>query len=307
MEEVMIEYTERFDSSDKSGRAARALDLSEVPSSNAADPRRIVSVSPFRCRVWALHDRLEEYLTEESCKSEIESFTAHGQLVPAVGRPLRDDPDHDVEMVCGARRLFVARHLGVPVRVELREMSDREAIAAMDAENRIRKDISPYERGLNYASLLRAKYFSSQEEMARVLKVSASQVSRLIKVAALPTVIVAAFASPLEIREGWGLDLYRAWHDVNLRSLLTQRARSLTARAPRLKPHEVYECLMAPAGATARRRRKPLDDVVKGRTGEPLFRIRHQRNTLELILPNSVLSATSLDVIRRTLVNILEG
>src|SRR5262245_11295499 len=116
----MIEHIESLHSCDKYRRATRASGLSEVPGSNVVGLRRVVSVSPFRCRVWALHDRLEEYLTEESCKSEIDSVAAHGQLVPVLGRPLRADPDHDVEIVCGARRLFVARHLGVPVRVELR-------------------------------------------------------------------------------------------------------------------------------------------------------------------------------------------
>jgi ParB family chromosome partitioning protein len=306
MEEIMVERTESFDSGSKNRRASFGPDLAGFPNANAPHSRRIVSINPFRCRVWALHDRLDEFLTEESCKSEIESVAAHGQMVPALGRPLRDDPDHEVEMICGARRLFVARHLGVPLSVELREMSDREAIAAMDAENRIRKDISPYERGLSYASLLRANYFNSQEEIARALKVSASQVSRLLKLAQLPSMLVAAFQSPLDIREGWGLDLYKAWHDVNMRSILSQRARSLAARSPRLKAHEVYERLLAPVGATARQRRKSVDDVVKGATGRPLFRIRHQRNTLALIVPNSVVRPTSLDMIRSALVDILE-
>jgi ParB family transcriptional regulator, chromosome partitioning protein len=306
MEKTMIEYTEPFDSSLGNRGATQALDLADAPGSGTPQSRCIVSVSPFRCRIWALHDRLDEFLTEESCRSEIASVAAHGQLVPALGRPLRDDPDHDVEMICGARRLFVARHLGLPVRVELREMSDREAIAAMDAENRIRKDISPYERGLSYASLLRARYFSSQEDIARALKVSASQVSRLLKLAELPSIVVAAFESPLDIREGWGLDLHKAWHDTNFRSILSQRARSLAVRAPRLKAHEVYERLLAPVGETARQRRKSIDDVVKGSTGKPLFRIRHQRNTLALIVPNSVVRATSLDMIRGALVDILE-
>jgi ParB-like chromosome segregation protein Spo0J len=67
--------------------------------------------------------------------------------VPALGRPLHGDLEFDVEIIYGARRLFVARHLNMPLQVELREMSDREALVAMDIENRLRTDISPYERG----------------------------------------------------------------------------------------------------------------------------------------------------------------
>lgn len=33
---------------------------------------RIVAVSPFRCRLWELHDRLQDYVIEESCKADID-------------------------------------------------------------------------------------------------------------------------------------------------------------------------------------------------------------------------------------------
>ena len=90
----------------------------KVSGSKEKQARAIVSVSPFRCRVWALHDRLDDYVTEESCRAEIESFAAHGQLVPALGRPVWGDVSYDVEIVYGARRLFVARHLGIQLKVK---------------------------------------------------------------------------------------------------------------------------------------------------------------------------------------------
>src|SRR5688572_6279056 len=96
----------------------------------------IHSVNPFRCRVWALHDRLEGEISEETCRAEIDSFSRHGQLVPVLGRPLQAGSSYDVELICGARRLFAARHLNLPLKVDLREMSDHDAIIAMDIENR---------------------------------------------------------------------------------------------------------------------------------------------------------------------------
>jgi hypothetical protein len=82
--------------------------------------RSIVAVNPFRCRLWAFHDRLEEHVNAETC------------------------------------RLFVARHLNAQLLVEMRPMSDLEAIVAIDIENRQRVDVSPYERGLSFAQWLRA-------------------------------------------------------------------------------------------------------------------------------------------------------
>src|SRR5262245_58621032 len=123
----------------------------------------IISVSAFRVRMWDLHDRIDSQVNEQTCRAEIESTLRHGQLVPALGRRLCGDPDHDIELVYGARRLFVARHLNVPLLVELRDVSDREAIVAMDLENRVRRDLSPYERGMSFARWLRSGHFHAQE------------------------------------------------------------------------------------------------------------------------------------------------
>jgi ParB family chromosome partitioning protein len=267
---------------------------------------RIVAVSPFRCRLWELHDRLQDYVTEESCKAEIESFTTHRQLIPVLGRPLREDPDYDVELVYGARRLFVARHLGVPLQVELRDVGDREAIIAMDTENRHRKDISAYERGLSYRRWLRARHFESQDDIARALNISASQVSRLLKMAELPSVIVNAFVSPLDIRESWGLDLHRLWSNVSIRTAVGQRARALAERVPRLPAHDVYQRLLGPPDTTARSRRKYRDEVVLSARGTPLFRIRYQRTAVAVLLPAEAVSGNSLEQIRSVLAGILE-
>jgi ParB family transcriptional regulator, chromosome partitioning protein len=267
----------------------------------------IVRVNPFRCRMWPLHDRLGDYVTEQSCRAEIESFARYGQLVPALGRALRDDRDCDVELIYGARRLFVAQHLNVPLNVELRELSDRQALVAMDIENRHRRDISAYERGVSYARWLRTKYFNSQDEIAHALKISTSQVSRLLKLAQLPTVIVNAFASPLEIREGWGIELSKAWQDPQLRLLVGQRARALVNQTPRPSSLEVYQKLIAPAGAGKMSRRPRRDMVVSGGNGTPLFRIRYQRATVAILLPTTALSENRVNRIRQAVCDIMQS
>src|SRR3569833_1486798 len=143
--------------------------------------RNILSVDPFRARMWSLHDRCHEHVNEETCAAEIESIKTHGQVVPALGRILRGDPNHDVELIYGARRLFVARHINVPLLVEMREICDRDALLAMDIENRQRTDISPYERAVSYARWLRTGYFGSLVDIARALRFSFFLVSWLLR------------------------------------------------------------------------------------------------------------------------------
>jgi ParB family transcriptional regulator, chromosome partitioning protein len=257
-----------------------------------------VTLSPFRCRMWADHDRLDEYITEQSCKSEIESIAANGQRIPVLGRPVKDDPMYDVELIYGARRLFVARHLNIPLLVQVREMTDQEAAVALDIENRKRKDVSPYERGLCYSRWLRAKYFNSQEEIARVLGISASQVSRTLKLAQLPAVIVQAFANPLEIAEKWGLDLHRAWQDEQRQHAMIAAARSLAQKAPRLSAEEVYQRLMTQAVSGGRGRVKMRDEVVKDETGRPLFRVRYFRKSVAIVMDTERMPRRSLDRVK---------
>jgi ParB family transcriptional regulator, chromosome partitioning protein len=281
------------------------IDEESRQEASGGDVANTTLVNPFRCRMWSLHDRLDEYLTEQSCKSEIESISRHGQLVPVLARSLHNDPNHDMELIFGARRLFVARHLNMLLRVQLRKLSDREALVAMDAENRHRKDISPYERGMSYARWLNAGHFGSQEEIARALGVSASQVSRLLKLARLPTVIVAAFPSAIDILEAWGIELSDAWERHELRPLLARTARLIAAKPERPSAKEVYEKLMSVAIGSRPVRAMKHDEVVVGDSGTPLFRIRRLRRAVVLSLPVTV-STLTFEHIRKSVADILQ-
>ena len=260
-------------------------------------------------RMWNSHDRLEEQVTEQSCRDEIESVRTHGQLFPVLGRALKHDMTHDFELVYGSRRLFVARHLNIPLQVEVGEISDREALIALDIENRQRKDLSPYERGRSYASWIRSGLFSSQDELARILNVSSAQVSRLLKLAQLPTVLVKAFPSPLDIRESWGRDLMGMWEDPAKRRLLTAGARDLAEELPRVSAVIAFERLIASKGG----RRTSLalnssrhDEVVKDDGGAPLFRVQVRRKDIALLLPTEALSRHSLAAIKTEVAVILQ-
>ena len=267
----------------------------------------IQSINPFRCRMWDLHDRLDNHITEQSCRAEIDSFQRHGQMVPALGRKLVRDLTHDYELIYGARRLFVARHLNQPLLVEVRVLSDREAIVAMDIENRHRQDISPYERGLSYANWLRSGNFASQEDIAKSLKISASQVSRLLKLARLPSVIVDAFSAATEICETWGLEIAEALEDAQRRPAIIRAARALAAKEPRENSATVYRELVL-SGQQSRKVKKPShDEVVRDYGGAPLFRVRYQRSAVALVLPMSRLSPASLARIRQAVCGLLQA
>lgn len=246
----------------------------------------IVGLDPFECRVWASHDRPDDELTEAGCREEMEHIRVHGQVVPAVGRPVLDDPECKAEIICGARRLFIARQLGIRLRVELRQLSDHEAFALMDGENRLRRDLSYYARGMSYASALRRKMFRSQRDLARALGISVTQVTRCVMVAALPAIVVDAFPKPADIRERWGVALHHACQDQKLKAAMLERARRLAAIEPRLPPEEAYRKLIRDS---AHHGAKSRDEVIRDpRTNRIICRIREQRAIFWIGFPKSM-------------------
>lgn len=250
-----------------------------------SDAGSLITVNPFRCRVWDLNNRIEEHVTEDSCRAEIASVQRDGQLVPAVGRRLKGNPDFDIEIVCGSRRLFIAQHLGIALRVELKDMTDRQAAVAVEAENSLRKETSPYERGMWLARLLRQGLFRSQGEMARELQITPTQVTRLLKFAELPAIVIGAFQTPHVILESWAVELHKAWND-DRRRLITERCRSLAAASPRPAAAIVFERLVASPAHGGQLRSQTTHRIVKGPDGGLLLRIERQRKEIVLRIPN---------------------
>ena len=270
------------------------------------DAGSLVSADPFRCRSWALNARLEDDLTEASCRAEIDSVARNGQLVPVIGRTLAGDPDFDIEVICGTRRLFIARQLNVPLRVEIRSLTDQQAAVAVEAENALRRQASAYERGLWLAKLLRRNLFGSQDQMARELGITPTQVTRLLKFAELPAAIIGAFATPHEILESWAVELHKACTD-DRRPMLLERARTIHRHTPRPPAVSVYELLLAERGAARRASRHSTRRVIKGPAGEALLRLERQRQDLVLRIPNARVDARLEQALTQAVVAVLIG
>jgi ParB family chromosome partitioning protein len=278
----------------------------------ASSQKSIVWVNAMRCRMWEKHDRLEEAVSESSCKEEIESVRAHGQIVPALARRIQGTPGYDLELIYGSRRLFIARYLNVPLLVEIRPLSDLEAAVCMDIENRHRKDISAYERGVSYERWLRAGLFRNQDELARSLKVSASQVSRLLKLARIPSVVVSAFDCPTQICETWADDLWAAWNDPQRRRVIVARARNIASEAERPSAKVVFERLTEKLARERLGKRSGASDarsveVVCADNGGALFRVQYLRKVVTLSIPSNMLSRDSLSKLKKSLADMLQS
>lgn len=221
-------------------------------------------LDPARVRVWTGNARSYEHLSEESCRELIDSLIAEGgQKVPAVVRRVDDDPAHDYEVIAGTRRHWAISWLransypNMQFVAQVAQLDDEAAFRLADIENRARLDVSDLERARNYAEALKAHYGNHLTRMAERLKLSKGWLSKMLKVAALPDAVVAAFASPAEVQLKPAYVLAQALDDKDkapaIRKEATRLAREQATRReshrPALPSADVIKALMTAPNA----------------------------------------------------------
>jgi ParB family chromosome partitioning protein len=189
----------------------------------------VFEVPPGRCKMWTHHNRLYELLDERSCADLVESFRTQGQLTPVVARKCVSDSAYDYEIVCGARRHWTASYLKRDLKLEVRELNDEEAFLLSDADNKDSQDISEYERGLEYAAMVRLLYEGNQQRLADRVGLSKDVVSDYIALAHLDRVIVQAYPDPRWIKRHHGKQIRARWSDPQARERMLAAAKTLLA------------------------------------------------------------------------------
>jgi ParB family chromosome partitioning protein len=165
-------------------------------------------VDPARCRMWERNTRRYDLLNESVCGDLLESLRSQGeQEFPAIVRRVEDDAAFDFEVICGARRHWAVsylknvEHRDIRYLIEERELTDEQAFRLADVENRSRKDISDYERALDYRHAVETFYGGTAQRMAERLEVPKAWLSRFLDLAKLPTDVVEAFGDVRQLRE----------------------------------------------------------------------------------------------------------
>lgn len=168
-------------------------------------------IEPHRIRVSRLANRLpESFESIEFRRFKDEIAASGGNVQPIKVRPVADDPAYDWEIVFGHRRHRACLDLGVPVCAIVEELDDNALFVEMDRENRGRADLSPYEAGVHFRRALDAKLWSSVRQMADALGVSHTSINQALTLADLPSSIIQAFPSPLDLQYRWGRPLTEA-------------------------------------------------------------------------------------------------
>ena len=276
--------------------------LARVTSGDIAE-KTFRLVDPARCRMWSRHNRAYSLLSVESCAELLDSLRAQGeQEFPAVVRRVTDDPDHDWEVICGARRhwsityLRNVEHRPIKFLIDERELTDEQAFRISDLENRARQDISDYERAVDYREAVQSFYGGVAQRMAERLEVSKTWISRFLDMAKLPPEVVSAFGDVRSLREHHARELKPLLAVPESRARMVAAATALAARqATRLAAGEalvdapkVVASLKTAATGEGRAASPPAAaTTVRNDAGAALFTLRPKaggRVVLELVL-----------------------
>lgn len=125
---------------------------------------------------------------DEALHALADSIRENGILQPILVRPRPGHPA-DYEIVAGERRWRAAQIAQLhDVPVQIRELSDREALEIALVENVQRQDLSPLEEAEGYRRLL-DEFGNTQDDLARRVGKSRSHITNSIRLLGLPETV----------------------------------------------------------------------------------------------------------------------
>jgi ParB family chromosome partitioning protein len=178
--------------------------LDDLRAWDGAKPARLLAPTQVRSSRYAnRHESSYIGADFENLKRDIQE--ARGNVQPIKVRPVGEGEGDGTlfEVVYGHRRLEACRQLGLPVLAVIDNLDDRTLFIEMERENRGRADLSPWEQGVMYARALETGLFSSNRQLASAIGVDHSNLGKSLALARLPTEIIEAFATPLDIQLRW--------------------------------------------------------------------------------------------------------
>jgi ParB family chromosome partitioning protein len=274
---AMAQFTERQSSAMREVESLKDQ-LREFDGSLPArriDPQRIV-----RSRWANRHELSFAGLEFEALKADIESQS--GNVQPIKVRPVPGE-QAKYEIVFGHRRHQACLELKLDVLAIVEDVNDKTLFIEMDRENRQRKDLRPFEVGVMYAKALDQGLFPSARKLAEEVGIDQSQLNKALALARLPSDVIKAFVSPLDLQYRWASDLVGALQKDPDHVLAT--ARAIQSEEPRSKSGDVYRRLIESRGTVPHLAAKSVSLEGKdGQTGDLVFYEKTRR--VEICLSN---------------------
>ena len=131
-------------------------------------------------------DQPRKVFSDEAIAALADSIREYGVLQPILVRPLGTGM---YQIVAGERRWRAARMLGLDeVPVNIKELSDLEAMQIAIVENLQRENLNPLEEASGYSELIE-KFGMTQEKVAKLVGRSRSAVANAVRLLTLPEIV----------------------------------------------------------------------------------------------------------------------
>ena len=179
------------------------ISISQKKSSKISSFFEVININTNKCFPWKYANRIKNHVNENTCEDLIDSIKANGQKIPAIARKVGDN----YEIICGVRRLYSCKKLNIRIIITIANVTDRDAMLIMDAENRARVDISPYERAMDYRRWIDLGIYKNYREIQELTGIKKSWFSQLMSLSELNPKIVSLFGNPVNLKQKWGYSL----------------------------------------------------------------------------------------------------
>ena len=139
----------------------------------------LIDISPYQPRI----------IFNESALNELaESIASSVQVAPIIVRP---KPDGRFELIAGERRFRASKLLKrLSIEAVIRVISDEDAAVLALIENEAREDLTDYERGKAYKSLIDRQFVLSQSNLAHRIGCSNATITRCLSYFKLPKEVI---------------------------------------------------------------------------------------------------------------------
>lgn len=164
-------------------------------------PVRLIKADVIVASKWANRSN-DSFASADFLALRDDIAQADGNVQPIKVRPLTGSTDR-YEIIFGYRRHRACLDLGLPVLALVEQVNDKELFKEMERENRDRLDLSPWEQGRMYQQSLSEGLFASLGELSKEIGIDKGNLSKALRLAELPDVVVNAFPSPLDLQYRW--------------------------------------------------------------------------------------------------------
>ncbi len=248
------------------------------------------------CFPWKYANRMQKYVNDSTCLELINNIKHSGQKIPAIARKI----DNKYEIICGIRRLYACQKLNKEILLAIVNASDKEALVIMDAENRERLDISPYERAIDYKKWIDSGIYKNYKEIQEFTGIKKSWFSQLIALSELNPKIVELFGDPINLKQKWGYSIRLLCKDKNNEKLILQTANTLVNK--NYKPRTIYLKLLHSCKAN---KNGICEKNIMDQEGNKLFKIKTYKKITNITI-NKLLKKDELEKIILNLKSLLE-